>query len=306
MHTTSIVSDPQSSSRPARLEAGAPHARRRRGDRAHRYVLRSGKHAILVAYGLAALFPLLLIISTALKTIGDVYRDPFALFTSFTLSNFNSAWTAGDFGDYLWNSVLLSVPSTVGVVVFSTMAGYAFARLRYPGRTALFYVVMVGLLIPFFSYMIPLFFELQGVGLLNTLVGVDCVLCTTGLAVGTFFMRSFFTDLPLEVEQAARIDGCSEWQVFTHVMLPFARSGALGLTVYMFVQNWNNFLVPLLLLPGGSFRPVTTGLYSWTGRTNDYGAVAAGTVIAILPVLVLFMLTQRQLIRGFAAGAVKG
>ena len=297
----------------ARLDSGAAaggsdHASdlRRHGERAYKYAMRGSKHVILIAYGLAAVFPLLLIISTALKTLGDVYRDPFSLFTSFTLSNFSSAWTAGDFGSYLWNSVLLAVPSTAGVVVFSTMAGYAFARLPYRGRTLLFYLVMVGLLIPFFSYMIPLFFEMRGVGLLDTLVGVDCVLCTTGLAVGTFFMRSFFTDLPAEIEQAARIDGCSEWQVFLRVMLPFCRSGALSLMLYMFVQNWNSFLVPLLLLPGGSYRPVTTGLYSWTGRTNDYGAVAAGTVIAILPVVVIFLLTQRQLIRGFAAGAVKG
>jgi ABC-type glycerol-3-phosphate transport system permease component len=189
----------------------------------------------------------------------------------------------------------------------STMAGYSFARLRFPLRTFLFYVVMVGLLIPFFAYMIPLYFELQTVGLLNSLIGVDLVLCATGMAVGTFFMKSFFTDLPVEVEQAARIDGCSEWGIFWRIMVPFVRSGAFGLALYVFVQNWNNFLVPLLLLPNGSYRPVTTGLYQWAGgRTSDYGAVAAGTVIAIVPVLIVFFATQRQLVRGFASGAIKG
>lgn len=269
-------------------------------------VARAGKHALLLGYALAALFPLLLIVSTALKSTSDMYTDPFGLFTSFTFSNFGAAWTTGHFGSYLLNSVLLAVPSTVLVVALSSLAGYSFARLRFPMRSLLFYLVMVGLLVPFFAYMIPLFFEIQAVGLLNSLVGVDLVLCSTGLAFGTFLMRSFFTDLPVEVEQAARVDGCSEWQIFSRIMLPFARSGAMGLALYMFVQNWNNMLVPLLLLPSGSYRPVTTGLYTWTGRTNDYGGVAAGTLMAIAPILIVFIATQRQLVKSFAAGAVKG
>ena len=302
---TSSTTVPVKGSGAGRVGTGPRRERRHYSRR--RLAWSTGKHAVLLAYAIAALFPLVLILSTALKSLNQVSSDPFGLFTSFTLSNFSSAWTAGDFSGYLWNSVLLAVPSTVLVVVVSTMAGYAFARLRFPLRTVLFYVVMVGLLIPFFAYMIPLYFELNDVDLLNSLIGVDLVLCATGLAVGTFFMKGFFTDLPVEVEQAARIDGCSEWTTFWRIMLPFVRSGAFGLGLYMFVQNWNNFLVPLLLLPSGSYRPVTTGLYEWAGgRTNDYGAGAAGTLIAMVPVLIVFFATQRQLIRGFASGAVKG
>ena len=282
----------------------------RRGGQAwaHRRVgmLRALKHVVLIGYGVAALFPLTLIVSTSLKTISNGESDPFGLFTSFSFTNYSQAWTFGDFSGYLLNSVLLAVPSTIVVVVVSTMAGYAFARLRFRGRDALFYLVIMGLLIPFFAYMIPLFFELQAIALLNTLVGVDLVLCATCVALGTFFMRSFFSDLPVEVEQAARVDGCTEWQVFYRVMFPFVRAGAFGIGLFVFVQNWNNFLVPLLLLPNGAYRPVTTGLYSWIGRTSDYGAVAAGTVIAVVPVVIVFLLTQRQFIRSFAAGAVKG
>ena len=266
-----------------------------------------GRHALLLVLAFLSLFPLILTVSTAFKTEQDVRVNPFGLFSSFSLENLVSAWTVGDFGDYVLNTFILSVPSTVLVVVISIMAGYAFARLSFPGRTVVFYLVVLGLLVPFFTYMIPLYFQLQGMGLLNTLPGVILVLTTTGLAFGTIFMRAFFSELPPELEQAARIDGASELQIFIRVMLPLVTSGAGALAVFTFLQNWNNLLVPLLYLPGGDFRPLTMGLYVFVGgRGIDIGPLAAGTLITILPVIVLFILLQRQVTRGILAGAVKG
>ena len=119
----------------------------------------------------------------------------------------------------------------------------------------MFYVVILGLLVPFFAYMIPLYFQLRSMGLLDTLPGVDLVLTMTGVPFGSFFMRAFFTDLPAELEQSARVDGASEWQIFSKVMLPLVRPGISALAVFTFIQTWNNFLVPLLYLPSFvSFR----------------------------------------------------
>jgi len=272
--------------------------------------LRAGdisRHAVLIALALLSLFPLILTISTAFKTEQDVRVNPFGIFSSLSFENLVTAWTVGSFGDYVINTFILSVPSTVLVVVVSTMAGYAFARLPFPGRTVIFYLVVLGLLVPFFTYMIPLYYQLQGMGLLNTLPGVTLVLTTTGLAFGTIFMRAFFSELPTELEQAARIDGASELQIFTRVMLPLVSSGAGALAVFTFLQNWNNLLVPLLYLPGGDFRPLTLGLYVFLGgRGIDIGPLAAGTLITMLPVVVLFVVLQRQVTRGILAGAVKG
>jgi ABC-type glycerol-3-phosphate transport system permease component len=267
----------------------------------------AGKHTLLVVLSLLSLAPIILLLSTTFKTSTDVKVDPFGLFTSFSFQNFVQAWTDGHFSDYIVNSVLLSVPSTLLVIVLSTMAGYAFARLPFPGRTIAFYTVVLGLLVPFFTYMIPLFFQLRSIGLLDTLAGVVLVLTSTGVSFGTFFMRAFFTDLPNELEQAARIDGASEWQIFYRVMLPLVSSGISALAVFTFLQTWNNFLVPLLYLPGGGFRPLTTGLYQFTsGRELDIGPLAAATLITILPVLVLFVAMQKQVAQGFISGAVKG
>jgi ABC-type glycerol-3-phosphate transport system permease component len=267
----------------------------------------TGKHLLLIVLSVLALFPILLTISTAVKTDEDVRVNPFGLFSSFSLENIVTAWTQGSFGDYVLNSFLLSVPSTIIVVVLSTMGGYTFARLPFPGRTIAFYLVVLGLLVPFFTYMIPLYFELRSLGLLDSLIGVNLVLATTGLSFGTFFMRAFFSDLPTELEQAARIDGASEWQIFIKVMVPLVSSGAAALAVFTFLQNWNNFLVPLLYLPGGDYKPLTTGLYQFVGgRSLEIGPLAAGTLITILPVIVLFIAMQKQVTEGFLSGAVKG
>ena len=237
------------------------------------------RHVALIVMAFLTVVPVLMVISTSLKTDSDVKTDPFGLFTSFSLENIVRAWTAGHFNDYLLNSFLLSVPSTLLIIAISTMAGYTFARLPFPGRTLLFYLVVLGLLVPFFSYMIPLYFQLRSMGLLDTLPGAILVLTSTGISFGTFFMRAFFSDLPEELEQAARIDGCSEWQIFTRVMLPLVTSGIGALAVFTFISTWNNFLIPLLYLPGGSYRPLTTGLYNFMGgRSIDIGPLAAGTL----------------------------
>lgn len=264
-------------------------------------------HILLIAMAVFTLMPVVLVISTTMKTPADVRVNPFGLFTSFSFQNIVDAWTVGRFSDYVLNSILLAVPSTALVIVISVMAGYTFARLPFRGRTFLFYLVVLGLLVPFFTYMIPLYFQLRGMGLLDTLVGANLVLASTGISFGTFFMRAFFSELPQELEQSARVDGASELQIFLRVMLPLVGSGIGALTVFTFLGNWNNFLIPLLYLPGGDFRPLTAGLYMFTGgRSLDIGPLAAGTLITILPVIVLFIVLQRQVTQGFISGAVKG
>jgi ABC-type glycerol-3-phosphate transport system permease component len=282
-----------------RLESGRHTVRRSTG--------LAVRHVVLVLMAALTLFPVVLIISTALKTPQDVRSDPFSLFSSFSFENLRSAWTVGRFSSYLLDSLLLTVPSTIVVIVISTMAGYAFARLPFPGRTAIFYLVVLGLLVPFFTYMIPLYFQLRSMGLLDSLVGANLVLISTNLSFGTFFMRAFFSDLPEELEQAARIDGASEGRIFAQVMMPLVSSGAAALAVFTFLSNWNNFLVPLLYLPSGKYRPLTAGLYNFTGgRSTDIGPLAAGTLITIVPVIVIFVVLQRQVTQGFMSGAVKG
>ena len=294
--------------RPPAIGAPVPQARRRR--RAN-LPGTATKYGFLVLFAVMALYPVLLVISTSVRDPLDTTADPFDLFSSVDLGNFHDAWTIGGFGGYLWNTILVSVPSVIGIVALSTMAGYAFARLAFPGRNALFFLFILGLMIPFMSIMIPLYFQLRDMQLLDTWAAVILPLIAgasgTGLPLGIFLMRAFFQDLPRELGEAAKVDGTTEFGLFRHVMLPLALPGAGVLAVFSFIQAWNVFVLPLIYLQSEDKRTLATGLYAFTtGRSTETEYLAAGTILMVVPVLAFFLLFQRQFIRGLTAGAVKG
>jgi ABC-type glycerol-3-phosphate transport system permease component len=282
-------------------------APRRRGNPVGTWV----KYAVLTLFAAISLYPLLLVVSTAVRDPLDISADPFDLFTSIRIENLRDAWVDGLFGEYLWNTVLTTVPTTIATVVLSILAGYAFARLDFPGRNILFYALMFGLMIPFTGIMIPLYYQLRDLQMLDTWWAVILPLTAgvTGVGVpfGVFLMRSFFQGLPPELAEAAKVDGTSEFGVFRHVMLPLVRPGAAVLAVFTFISAWNTFFLPLIYLQGEDRRLLATGLYQFAGgRTAEVELLAAGALITMAPVIVVFMLFQRQFIRGLSAGAVKG
>ena len=264
----------------------------------------------LAFFAALVLYPLLLIVSTAVKDPLDVSADPFALFTSVNLQNFIDAWTLGGFGGYFWNTVVITAFTLLGTIALSVLAGYALARLYFPGQNIVFLIFMTGLMFPFFSVMIPLFYELRDLGLLGTKAGLILVLIAGasgfGLPIGVFLMRSFYMDLPEELANAARVDGANEFQVFWRIMLPLSGPGVAVLSVLVFFQTWNVFIVPLLYLPGTENRVLATGLYLFaSGRTQETELIAAGSLIMVVPVVVFFLIFQRLFVRGLTAGAIK-
>ena len=270
------------------------------------------RNLILGVFAASCLYPLVLIVSTAVKDPYDVAGDPFALFTSVNLTqNFRDAWEIAGFSRYFMNTVIITVPTVLGVVLLSVIAGYALARLEFPGRNIVFYLFILGLMIPFYSIMIPLYYELRDLNLLDTLPGVIFPQIAgatgAGLPLGVFMMRSFFLDLPNELADAARVDGASEYRLFRYVMLPLAFPAAAVVAVLAFVQAWNNFILPLIYLQGEENRTLATGVYFFaSGRTSETELLAAGALIMAVPVVIFFMIFQRQLIRGLTAGALKG
>lgn len=269
--------------------------------------------AIYLALGfftVLVLYPLLLIVSTAIKNPQDVSSDPFSLFSSVHLQNFVDAWTLGGFGAYFWNTVVITAFTLLGTVALSVLTGYALARLSFPGRNIVFLIFMTGLMFPFFSVMIPLFYELRDLGLLGTKVGLILVLIAGtsgfGLPLGVFLMRSFYMGLPEDLANAARVDGANEFQVFMRVMLPLSGPGVAVLSVLIFFQTWNVFVVPLLYLPGSENRVLATGLYLFaSGRTQETELIAAGSLIMVIPVVIVFLIFQRLFVKGLAGGALK-
>jgi len=195
----------------------------------------------------------------------------------------------------------------IGVVACSTLAGYGFARLNLPGRRVWFYLILLGLMVPFQSYMIPLYFDLQAYGLLNNYLAVILPGIAAGLPFGIYFMQAFFRSLPAEMSDAARVDGCSEFRVFWHIVLPLTAPGISSLTIFQALWTWNSFLMPLIFLNDEAHRTLPMGLMFFQSRyTSNYALISAGVLITSFPIIVVYLLLQRRFVQGLAAGALKG
>jgi len=293
------------------LSSVAVPARGSRGRMRRRVVSPAFRWAVLVIAAAIAIYPILLIVSTSLKDPLEVAQNPYGLFSDFRFQNIADAWTLGEFQKYFLNTVYITVPTVIGVVALSTIGGYAFAMLDFPGKNVLFYLFTLGLMIPFFSIMVPLYYELRSFNMLGNLSAVILPgiagAAEAGLPIGIFLMRSFFQDLPKDLANAARVDGASEWRVFRSVMLPLALPGAAVLAVLAFLRAWNTFILPLIYLPGEENSTLATGLYQFTsGRTQETELAAAGALIMSVPVVVLFLIFQKNFVRGLTSGAVKG
>jgi raffinose/stachyose/melibiose transport system permease protein len=193
------------------------------------------------------------------------------------------------------------------MVLLSSMAGYALARIKFFGKGVISIILLLGLTIPFTSIILPLYSIMRDLGLLDSYAGVIILHVALGLPFFAFLMRAFFAGLPSALEEAARIDGCSEFRVYWNIMLPLVRPGLLTVALLEFLWTWNNLLLPLVFLTSDEVRTLPIGMLMLSGRfTNDYGLLSAGVLIVTLPVIVLFLFFQKNFVEGLASGAVKG
>ena len=265
-------------------------------------------YGLLAAFFLGAVFPLWWSFVMASRQASDINAVPPVVIPGPNfLENVVKAFETVDFAKALINSIIISGTIAVAVVFFSTLAGYAFAKLNFKGRNPLMIAVIATMAIPTQLGIIPLFMLVSELKLTNTLGAV--IIPGLVSAFGVFFMRQYLVDvIPDELIEAARVDGASMWGTFFHVALPAARPAMAVLGLFMFMAAWTDFLWPLLVL-GPKNPSVQTALASLNasgGHTPDYSMVLAGTIISIIPLLVLFLFAGKQLIAGIMSGAVKG
>ncbi len=221
--------------------------------------------------------------------------------------NYPRAWVASNIGRLYWNSIYVSTVSMVVTVAISALAGYGLGRIRFAGRGVVYGIVLVGLTIPLQIALIPLFMNLRMLGLINTPLALIGPYTAFGLAFGTYIMKGFFQGLPRELEDAARLDGAGEFSIFLWVMLPLTRPALATVAIFIFLQNWNEFLFALTFITEGRMRTLPTGIYALLSSEfyGNYPILAASLVLFSVPVLVLYFLFQRQFIEGLTAGALK-
>lgn len=250
-------------------------------------------------------FPLAWMLYSSLKTNQEIFAHPFSLPASPQWSNLVDAWTAGQLGRLYLNSLFVTGSAVLIVVALASLAAYAFARLSFPGRDALFYLFLVGLLLPPQTVIIPLYTLLRDLGLLNTHLALILPYASWPMALTIYLLRSFYRTLPGELEDAARIDGAGMFQTFWHVMLPLVRPAIVTMVILNAVNLWNELLFAMLFIRDEGLRTLPAGLLAFYGYYSvDYKLVFAALSIATVPVLVLYFVFQRQIIAGLTVGSL--
>ncbi len=272
-----------------------------------RFYLPLLSHSFLILVSLTCLFPIAWMVSCSFKTQSEIFASMSLIPDHFLWGNYARAWVNGKFGLFFLNSVVYTVFGVLGIVGFSSMAAYAFSRLEFPLRNFFFYMMIASLMVPIPGSFIPLYVVLQKLHLLDTRLGVILPYINGGLAFAIFLLKTFFDDLPKDLEDAARIDGAGKFRVFIHVALPLAKSAIAVVVIFNFLGIWNEFLLASIVLQSPDKMPIQVGLFAFQGtHMTDYPLLMAGLVIASAPVIVIYLIMQRHIISGITAGAIRG
>jgi len=294
MSTTTDVATMRRSRRRRKRRAGAPSTSN------------VGAHIILSIGGFIMVFPFLWQVVMSLSSTAEVTSVPPTFWPEeLHFENYVEVFRQVPFLDQLWVSIRVTVATVVGQVVLCSLAGYAFARMRFAASATIFAVMLSILMIPNQAYLIPQYQIVQKLGWLDTVPGIVVPMIFS--AFGTFLMRQFFVNLPTELEEAARLDGANSFQIFWRVMLPLARPSISALAIVTTLAAWNNLLWPLVVTSREEHRTLSVGIASLNGQyVIDYPVMMAASLMAMAPILILFIIMQRRVIEGLAHTGLKG
>ncbi|WP_402845575.1 carbohydrate ABC transporter permease [Microbacterium sp. GXS0129] len=271
-------------------------------------VVGGASHIVMALWSLVVILPMVWTLIGSFKTTKEIFASPFGLPANWNFDNYVSAWVDNAFGRMFINTVIVVGVSLVLVMVLGAMCAYVLARFELPGSRVIYYLMLAGLTFPVFLAIVPLFFILQGMGLLNTLPGLIITYVAFALPFTVFFLFSFFKSLPYEIQEAAYVDGASEWRTFFQVMLPMAKPGMAAVAIMNFLGLWNQFLLPISLNTNKDNYVLSQGMASYAssaGYALDFGQMFAAVMITIIPVLIVYILFQRQLQGSVSQGTSK-
>jgi len=265
-------------------------------------------HVLLVVWSVIVVVPFLWVLLSSFKTTKEILGSPFSLPAHWQIDNYTNAWTDAGIGRFFLNTVVVVGCALVLVMLLGAMCAYVLARFRFPGRRLIYYSMLGALTFPIFLVIVPLFFVLRNVGLLNTLPGLTLAYVAYALPFTVFFLYAFFKTLPDDVYEAALLDGAGEWRAFFQIMLPMASPGMAGVAIFNFLGLWNQFLLPVALNTDPDHYVLTQGMASFAsqaGYSVDFGALFAAVVMTMVPVLVVYLIFQRRLSGSVATGTFR-
>lgn len=262
---------------------------------------------VLAVFAVIALIPLLLVLINSFKSNADVLANPFALPTAFSFDNFVTAWTYGQFGQGFINSILLTGTTVIVVLICSGLAGYVLAGQKVKRWPAIMVYLTMAMTVPIQLFIFPLYSAVAALNLTDNVFVVGVILAAINMPFATFLMRTFFLNIPAEIEEAALVDGVSTFQLIRNVMLPMVRPGLITVGVIIGLNAWNEFLISSTFLQNPGDQTLTLGFLTMNGTfSTDIGTMMAGALILIVPILAVFIALQRYVVDGMASGAVKG
>jgi ABC-type glycerol-3-phosphate transport system permease component len=268
-------------------------------------LIRALIYLLLALIAVVEAFPLMWMIVTSLKDSHEVFNT--ILPSQVNWWNFPRVWYAMNFPLHLENSIYVTSLTVALVVALATPAAYAFARYRFPGRELLFFAFIGAMMVPPQAILIPMFQFLRSLHLLNSLTGLALSYVGGGVAFAIFLLRTFFLGLPRELGDSARLDGCNDFQTFWHVYLPLARPGVASVVIIQSLYTWNEFMFSNTLITSPAKKTVQSAVFQAVGQYGtDYTALCSGLIIALVPVVLVYLALQRQFIAGLTAGALKG
>lgn len=263
-------------------------------------------HIILIAGSVVMIGPFIWMILTSLKTLEEaVHVPPIIIPTVLKWSNYLDIFNSFPFGEFYWNTFITTVVKTVGQVFLCSLSAYAFARIKFPGNNFLFILFLSVLMVPPQAFIIPQYQIISSLGLTNTLTAL--VLPGLFSAFGTFLLRQFFMTLPDDLEEAAKIDGCNQFQIYWKIMLPLAKPGLIAVAIFTIIWSWNDLLWPLIVNSSPEKMPLSAGLASLQGQySTEYPLLMAGTFLASWPLIIIFIFFQKSFVEGIALSGTKG
>ncbi|MFC1623695.1 carbohydrate ABC transporter permease [Candidatus Omnitrophota bacterium] len=264
-------------------------------------------HVFLISVALTCIFPLLWMVGSALKTQKTVFSDMSIIPAHPVWSNFYQAWTKGGFGMYFLNSVFYTVSVVFGIVIVSSLAAFAFSRLKFPGKNVLFYMFLAAMMIPLPGSFVPLYVLMTKLHLVNTRIGYILCMINVGLSFSIYLLKTFFDKMPPALEDAARIDGCSKLGIWWNVALPLARPAIAVIVIFNSLNVWNEYILATLIFSSKSLMPLQRGLMIFQGtHITNYPLLMAGITITVLPIILVYLFMQKHIIKGITAGVTVG